>query len=247
MKEQEMRGGGGFWSTLRQGGMPSALASMRGNPSAQQMAFIRSLMREQRRPEVLHTPLTKLETVVFDLETTGFHVQHGDEILSFGAVHMVGGEISDAEPFYTLVQSRVPVPEQITELTGITQQMVNEAPPLIEGLHNFMNFVGGRVMVAHASVHDKSFLNAALWRTSKVNLSHRVIDTLMIARWLQPEMGSYSLDELLSNKGITIQGRHHALEDARMTAKLWSAYLADISHHRQVETLSDLYAYLSRA
>ena len=85
------RGNTGFWNSLRQGGVPSAIASIMGAPTAQHMAFIRSMMREQRRPEVLHTPLGELDAVVFDLETTGFSPQHGDEILSFGAVRIRGG------------------------------------------------------------------------------------------------------------------------------------------------------------
>lgn len=244
MKEP-VRGNNGLWSTFRQGGMPSAIASVMGAPTAQHMAFIRSLMREQRRPEVLGVPLSKLETVVFDLETTGFAHQHGDEILSFGAVRMVGAEIVEEEQFYTLVNCRQHVPEHITELTGITQEMTDGAPTLMNGLHDFMSFVGGRVLIAHGSAHDKAFLNAALWKTSKINLGHRIIDTMMIARWLEPQRGGYGLDELLLDRKIPIIGRHHALDDALMTAKLWKSYLDDISK-RRVDTLGDLYAYLSQ-
>lgn len=244
MKEP-VRGNNGLWSTFRQGGIPSAIASVMGAPTAQHMAFIRSLMREQRRPEVLSVPLSKLETVVFDLETTGFAHQHGDEILSFGAVRMVGEEIIEQEQFYSLVNCRKLVPESITELTGITQEMTDGAPTLMNGLHDFMSFVGGRVLIAHGSAHDKAFLNAALWKTSKVNLGHRVIDTMMIARWLEPQRGGYGLDELLMDHDIPIKGRHHALEDALMTAKLWQSYMEDLSK-RRVDTLGDLYAYLSQ-
>lgn len=241
---------GGFWNNLRQGGMPSALASMRGGETAQQtaqqMAFIRSMMREKRRPEVLHTPLSQLETVIFDLETTGFAYQHGDEILSFGAVKVVGEEIQE-ETFYTLVNCQSAIPPHITELTGISADMTSTAPSLMDALHKFMSFVGQRVLVAHASAHDKAFLNAALWKTSKVQLTHRVLDTMMLARWLEPQRGGYSLDELLAVHGIPVKGRHHALEDAKMTAQLWVAYLREIANRQQVETLGDLYAYLSRA
>ncbi|OBZ14788.1 DNA polymerase III subunit epsilon [Bacillus sp. FJAT-27264] len=248
---KEPNKGGGFWNNLRQGGMPSAIASMRGGEtaqqSAQQMAFIRSLMREKRRPEVLHTPLSQLETVIFDLETTGFSHQHGDEIMSFGAIRVVGEEIKEEECFYTLVNCQTSIPGNITELTGISEEMTRTAPPLMEGLHNFMSFVGQRVLVAHASAHDKAFLNAALWKTSKVQLTHRVLDTMMLARWLEPQRSNYSLDELLAVHSIPITERHHALEDAKMTAQLWVAYLREIAKRRQVETLGDLYAYLSRA
>lgn len=245
MKEPT-RENNGFWNSFRQGGVPSAIASMMGAPTAQQMAFLRSLMRENRRPEVLRTPLDELDAVVFDLETTGFAPQHGDEILSFGAVRVVGGKVKEEEQFYTLVKPKKNIPDHITKLTGITPEMTQDAPKLLNGLHDFMSFVGGRVLVAHASAHDKSFLNAALWKTSKVRLSHRVIDTMMLARWLEPQRSGYGLDELLQSRGIPIKGRHHALEDAMMTARLWGAYLDDISK-MNVVTLSDLYTHLSQA
>ena len=241
---------GGFWNNLRQGGMPSAIASMRGgetaHQTAQQMAYIRSIMREKRRPEVLRTPLSELETVIFDLETTGFSHQHGDEIMSFGAIKVVGEEIKEDECFYTLVKCQTAIPDDITRLTGITEEMTQSAPSLIDGLHNFMSFVGQNVLVAHASSHDKAFLNAALWKTSKVQLTHRVLDTMMLARWLEPQRSNYTLDELLYVHEIPIHGRHNALEDAKMTAQLWVAYLREISERGQVDTLGDLYAYLSR-
>lgn len=241
---------GGFWNRLKNGGMPSALASMKGGETAQQtaqqMAFIRSLMREKRRPEVLHTPLSELETVIFDLETTGFSHQHGDEIMSFGAIKVVGEQIREEECFYTLVNCQVAIPDNITRLTGITEEMTSSAPSLIDGLHNFMSFVGQNVLVAHASSHDKAFLNAALWRTSKVQLTHRVLDTMMLARRLEPQRNHYTLDELLYAHEIPIRGRHHALEDAKMTAQLWVTYLREISESGQVDTLGDLYVYLSR-
>ena len=73
------------------------------------------------------------------------------------------------------------------ELTGISNEMAEDAPDLMQVLHDFMEFIGKRMLIAHASGHDKQFLNAALWRTSKVNMTHRVLDTMMVAKWLEPE------------------------------------------------------------
>lgn len=134
---------GGFWRSLRSGNINSAIASMRGAQTAQQLAFIRSQMKDNRRPEVLGTPLDELEVVVFDLETTGFNHQHGDEILSFGAIRVIGEQVIENETFHMIVNSGAPVSPFIAELTGITQQMVDAAPPLMEGLHDFMAFIGG--------------------------------------------------------------------------------------------------------
>ncbi|MFD0714045.1 exonuclease domain-containing protein [Paenibacillus sp. GCM10027626] len=234
-----------LWLLYRMGGLPPALASMFGMQDAQQMAFIRSMAKSQRKESLLHKPLQELETVVFDLETTGFNPASGDEILSFGAVAMRGAEILHGQTFYRLVKPKRGIPPQIVLLTGISNEMAAEGKDLIDSLHDFMAFVGTRPLVAHASAHDKSFLNSALRRTSKIGLNHRVLDTMHIARALEPGRDSYSLDELLAAHKIEISIRHHALEDARMTAGLWQHYLGTIIA-RNLVTLGDLYTFLSK-
>lgn len=243
MKEQ--KGVGRVWSLYKMGGVTPAIASMLGSQNAQQMAFIRNANREQRKQSPLETPLKELEMVVFDLETTGFNPNNGDEIISFGAVVVRGGELIEEESFYSLVNPKRNVPKAIVELTGITNEMVKAAPDLMKVLHDFMVFVGRRPLLAHAAGHDKQFLNAALWRTSKINLNHRVLDTMMIAKWLEPSRESYGLDELLYSCCIPITERHHALQDSMMTARLWHHYLKRILD-KNVMTLGDLYAYLSK-
>ncbi|MGM0881174.1 MAG: 3'-5' exonuclease [Bacillota bacterium] len=243
MKEQ--KGVGRMWNLYKMGGFTPAIASMLGSQNAQQMAFIRNVNKEQRKQSMLDTPLRELEVVVFDLETTGFYPANGDEIISFGAVKLCGGELAESETFYSLVNPKRKIPKAITELTGISNEMVEDAPDLMQVLHDFMEFVGRRLLIAHAAGHDKQFLNAALWRTSKVNLNHRVLDTMMVAKWLEPKLEGHSLDELLESCCIPITERHHALQDSIMTAKLWQNYLARILE-RNITTLGDLYAYLSK-
>ncbi|WP_424766753.1 3'-5' exonuclease [Paenibacillus sp. sgz302251] len=242
MKDQ--KGVGRMWSLYKMGGFTPAIASMLGSQNAQQMAFIRNANREQRKQSMFDMPLRELEAVVFDLETTGFYPNNGDEIISFGAVLIRGGELVESECFYSLVNPKRKIPKAIVELTGITNEMTQDAPDLMQVLHDFMEFVGRRLLIAHASGHDKQFLNAALWRTSKINLNHRVLDTMMVAKWLEPKRESYSLDELLVSCCIPITERHHALQDSLMTARLWQNYLERILE-RNITTLGDLYAYLS--
>lgn len=247
MKEppKDMNTMGRVWHLYKMGGLTPAIASMLGAPNAQQMAFIRSMSRDQRKENTLDTPLSELEAVVFDLETTGFNPYNGDEILSIGGVRIKGGEFVAAEPFYRLVNPKRRVPAHITQLTGITNEMAEAAPDLLQGLHDFMDFAGKRVLIAHGSGHDKQFLNAALWRTSKINLTHRILDTMMIAKWLEPKAMYYGLDEVLERFGVEVSERHHALHDSMMTAKLFFRFLPGIAD-RQVTTLGELYAYLSR-
>lgn len=243
--KDSMKRNGVFWDIMKEGVLPSRIASMLSAPSAQQIAFVRSLTRGQRRTETLHVPLTELGTAVFDLETTGFHYNHGDEILSFGAVRVDGMEV-DREAFYSLARPGTAIPERIIELIGITPQAAEEAPALLQVLQDFMSFVDDRVLIAHGSAHDKAFLDAALWKTTRVHLGHRVLDTMMIARKLVPNRPISALDDWLRIYDIPIGRRHHALEDAKMTAQLW-VKLIDHLAHTGVVTLGDLYHFLGKS
>lgn len=236
---------GRMWSLYKMGGLTPAIASMLGAQNAQQMAFLRSVAKGQRKESLLEANLLDLDAVVFDLETTGFYPNNGDEIISFGAVVVQGGKVKEDLTFHSLVNPKRKIPKTVVDLTGITNEMAETAPDLIETLHRFFDFVGRRILIAHASGHDKQFLNAALWKTSKVNLNHRVVDTLMVEKWLEPARASYALDDLLESYGVTVGVRHHALEDALMTARLWVSMLDRILQ-RNIVTLGDLYAYLSR-
>jgi DNA polymerase-3 subunit epsilon len=233
-----------MWQLYKLGGLTPAISSVFGARNAQQMAFIRSLMKEQRKHSLYEVKLETLESVVFDLETTGFSPYHGDEIISFGGVRMIGEQIREEETYYKEVNPGRSIPKDIVLLTGITNEKAAEAPSLIDGLQGFLEFAGRRVLIAHASGHDKHFLNAALWKTSRIHLHHRLIDTMMIAKWLRPKQERYDLDALLADRGIRSVGRHHALRDSLMTAKLWREQLLEL-RERGVETLGDLYAKLS--
>ncbi|MDF2922837.1 MAG: polymerase epsilon subunit [Paenibacillaceae bacterium] len=234
---------GRMWQLYKMGGLTPAITSMFDARNAQQMAFIRSVMKEQRKNSLYDVQLDNMEAVVFDLETTGFSPYNGDEILSIGAILVKGGEICE-ERFYTLVNPKRNVPDEIVALTGITNDMVAQAPDLINGLREFLEFVHQRVLIAHGSGHDKHFLNSALWKTSKVNLSHRMLDTMMIGMWLHPKRGRYDLDSMLEMYDVEVLQRHHALDDSIMTANLWSKMLKDIQD-KEITNLGDLYAHLS--
>jgi DNA polymerase III subunit epsilon len=242
---KDMRPAGRMWHLYKMGGLTPAITSMFDAQSAQQMAFIRSMLKEQRKNSLYDIPLHNMELVVFDLETTGFSPYNGDEIISFGGVSVVGGEMVPDQTFYSMVNPKRKIPDEIVSLTGITNEMAASAPDTIQVLKEFLEFVQNKILVAHGTAHDKNFLNAALWKTSKVTLSHRVIDTMMIAKWLLPRRkNGYGLDTLLDAFGIDITQRHHALEDSLMTAQLWSKFMEEIKS-RNIDTLGDLYTLLS--
>ncbi|MEO3944198.1 exonuclease domain-containing protein [Gorillibacterium sp. CAU 1737] len=234
----------GIWHLYKQGGITPAITSLFNPGSAQHMAYIRSMMKEQRKQSLYDIELNKMEAVVFDLETTGFSPYNGDEIISIGAVAVVGEEVMEGETFYTPVNPKRKIPEVVVELTGITDEEASKGTELLHALSEFLDFIRQRVLLAHGSGHDKHFLNAALWKTSKTSLNHRLLDTMMIAKWLHPGSRSLSLDALLDYYDIPCENRHHALADSRMTARLWSQMLNEILG-RGVTNLGDLYSRLS--
>jgi len=232
-----------MWRLFRIGGLTPALQSLVNPQSAQQMAFIRSVMKEQRKRSLHELSLDTLEAVVFDLETTGFSPYSGDEIISIGAVAVAGNRLLEDSVFYTLVNPKRTIPEPVCKLTGISGEMAGSAPGIMEALQAFLKYVRHRVLIAHGTGHDKPFLNSALWRTSRIHLSHRVIDTMMVARWLHPDLPGRGLDEMLAFYGIEAARRHHALEDARATALLWSRMHNELKE-RGIASLGDLYTAL---
>jgi DNA polymerase III subunit epsilon len=227
------------------GGLTPALSSLLDAESAHQIAYLRALLKDKKEQASLQTPLKKLQTVVFDLETTGFSPEHGDEIISVGAIALDGDRIVEEETFYSLVKPSQPIPPAIEELTSISNEMVEDAPDISQVLIRFFRFVKQRVLIAHGSGHDKKFLNAALRKSSGSSLSHRLLDTMMLGSKLFPDQRHYTLDEWLAFYSLDNIGRHHALNDSIMTGRLWLTLLQD---HRleQLETLGDLYEFLGR-
>ncbi|WP_051217585.1 exonuclease domain-containing protein [Paenibacillus assamensis] len=199
-----------------------------------------------QRLHVLDIPLKELPVVVIDLEMTGFE-PHADEIVSFGAWRLQGKQWEEGEhaSFYQLVNPGMRIPTATERLLQITSEEAAQEMPVSEGLTKFMDYMEERIVIAHASAHDKAFLRTALWRYFKSPWRHRMLDTMMIARWLYPQLRNNDLDMLLQHVGIAIERRHHALWDARATAELWLHFM-DQAEKRRVTTLREMYMYLSQ-
>lgn len=153
--------------------------------------------------------------VVFDLETTGLRPDE-DRITEVGAVKVRGGEVLGE--FQTLVHPGVAVPPAITAVTGISDALVAEAPPIETVLPMFAEFLEGAVLVAHNARFDTSFLDAALVRHGYPPLSHDVVDTARLARRLvRDEVRDRRLATLARFFRSRTTPVHRALEDARAT------------------------------
>lgn len=191
------------------------------------LAYLRSLSKERKQADSsANIPLADMEVVVVDLETTGFYPDHGDEIISIGAVAMKGERLLLGDSFYTLVKPGRSIPPHIRSLTGLSNEMVQDAPELVQVLSRFFRYVGNRPLVAHHSRHEREFLRAGLWKTSRRPFTHRMLDTLLFIRLLKSTVGNGSLDALCALHDIPISRRHHAYCDAVAAGTLWGKHLA---------------------
>jgi len=217
------------------------------HPVAHIRALLRSARQQLLRESVTDLPLSDMEAVVCDLETTGFYPDLGDEIISIGAVQLDRGmHIVEDDTFYTLVNPNRSIPQAVSKLTMITDEMVSSAPNATESLCKFLRYVGDRPLIVHGASHDKMFLNATLWKITRTALPHRLFDTMQLCCRLNPRHVEYGLDDWLRFYNIANRGRHHALGDAYMTARLWSALLVDLQGI-EVRTVGDLYDFLASA
>ncbi len=182
------------------------------------------------------TPLDTVEYVVFDLETTGLSsVNH--EIIEIGAVKVAGGEIG--ERFSSFVKPVRPIPAEIVELTGITQDMVQDAPAIEEVLRQFLDFTGDRVLVAHNAAFDTGFLRTKLTQHLQLPLENCILDTLGLARGLVPHLKNHRLKTLAQEFEVKLDNHHRAVDDAEATTQIFLK-LAAMLEEQKITTLSGI-------
>ncbi len=155
------------------------------------------------------------EYVVFDIETTGLN-PNSCAITEIGAVCLHQGEIIDT--FSTFVNPGMPISSQITNLTGITDEMVKTAPGAGEALRMFKEFAGDKPLAAHNASFDLSFIEK-YGEDNGISFENECLDTLWLIKRMFPEQKSYSLGKLAADFGISFK-HHRALNDAECTAKL---------------------------
>ncbi|MGM7720161.1 exonuclease domain-containing protein [Metabacillus sp. Hm71] len=226
-------------------GIQGKLGGSQSGQSQQQVAFLRQLQREMRVEETLNIPLSDLNVIVFDIETTGFYPEQGDQIISIGAIKVKGDKINENETFYSLVRTDKLLTDEISQLTGLYDTQLQQAPPLSEVLFQFFQFTQDYTLVAHHANHEKVFLQHASWKLYRAPFKHRLVDMSFLYRIAEPEVKLITLEECCEHNGIPIIGRHHALQDAKLTAQLWSIYVNKL-YQKGCESLKDLYEELTK-
>ena len=170
--------------------------------------------------------LEKAENYIcIDLETTGLNPKH-DKIIEIGAVKVRDGKV--AEIFETFVNPGRKLEERITELTGITDEQLKDAPDITEALPTLLDFVGEDILLGHSVLFDYSFIKKAAVN-QKFSFERQGIDTLKIARRYLTELPSRSLDNLCNHYGIEHHA-HRALADAKATCELYDKLWDDFGY-----------------
>lgn len=154
--------------------------------------------------------------VVLDIETTGVHYTEGDKITEIGAVRIVDGKIVDK--FQTLVNPGVKISQEITNLTGIDDEMVKDAPSFDKVVPDLFKYVDGAYIVAHNIEFDYKFIKF-MSKDSGYVFKNLGIDTLAFSREVLKGMKNYKLNTVCGHFGIEFL-HHRALSDAHATAKL---------------------------
>ncbi|GLB58964.1 exonuclease domain-containing protein [Cytobacillus sp. NCCP-133] len=228
-----------------QGKLHSNMFGGLNGQNAQHMAFIRQMQRELENADSMAIPIRKLNVVVFDIETTGFYPDKGDQIISIGAVKIIGGETCDKDCFYSLVQYDKSLPPKIKELTGLSEGQLVEAPSLADVMIRFFEFVKDMPLVAHHANHEKSFMRHSCWKLFRTPFKHKILDTSFLYKVTEPDKALFRLEELCEHNGIPVIGRHHALGDAKLTAQLWCT-LSEKAQNLGCANLKDVYERLAK-
>ncbi|MHA6258745.1 PolC-type DNA polymerase III [Sporosarcina sp. CAU 1771] len=171
-----------------------------------------------------HRKLEEDTYVVFDVETTGLSAVY-NTIIELAGVKIRNGEVIDT--FERFSNPGYPISALITKLTGITDDMVKDAPPVSEVIHDFCDWIGDSILVAHNASFDMGFLYEARKQSDLPNVSYPAIDTLELARFLHPEMGNHRLNTLAKKYNIELTQHHRAIYDAEATGHLFLRLLKE--------------------
>ena len=155
--------------------------------------------------------------ICFDIETTGLSAAR-DKITEIGAVKVENGIITDK--FSTFVNPEMPIPQKITQLTGITDEMVKDAPSQSEAVSAFLEFAGDNVLVAHNAPFDTSFIAKACEDMGR-EYNYTSIDTVAISRAILTDIKNCKLDTVARFLRLGEFNHHRATDDAEMLAKIF--------------------------
>jgi len=176
------------------------------------------------------------EFIAFDLETTGLS-SRTDRIIEIGAVRIKAGK--EVDRFQTFVDPHRALEKKIVELTGITDDMLRGAPDIEQVLPQFLEFCGGRVLVAHNADFDTGFIRAECGRQG-IPYTLTSADTLILAQNLMPQLGKHKLDIVANALSLPEFNHHRAADDAVTCGMIMDRFLKMLKEEHGVDALQKI-------
>jgi len=180
--------------------------------------------------------LRGLSCVVIDTETTGLEPQVS-EIIEIAGLKIIKGQLQ--EPFNALIKINAPLPKEIIQLTGITDEVLKGGEQKNFVFQRFMDFIKDLPLIAHNVEFDLPFLQYHLGKTLGTSLNNQAICTLKLSRSLLPGLASHKLSKVAEHFKIPTPLTHRALGDVEITYQLWLK-LADQLENEGIHSLEDL-------
>ena len=187
-------------------------------------------------PAVMNSKKQDIDTeyCVFDLETTGIsHIT--EKITEIGIIKIKNGEIIDT--FETFVNPEKPIPQEVVEVTHITDEMVKDAETIDKIMPKVLEFMGDSVLVAHNADFDIGFMK---YNCEQLGLpfKHTHIDTLRLAKAIFPEFSRYKLGFIADKLGIKVDVAHRALDDVKTLVQVFNEMILR-AKDRDAKTIDD--------
>ena len=185
------------------------------------------------------------EFVAFDVETTGFS-PYNDRMTEISALLIRGGEAVSGCGYHTLINPQKPIPYNVGELTGITDETVADAPLEGAALRGFYEFAGVRTLVAHNAKFDMGFIKSASRRCG-FKCDFVCLDTLEMARFLYPHFENHKLGTLAGKLRLGNFTHHRAEADAAVLSSLFLVIIGELEKKIKIDSLAALTAKLPNA
>jgi DNA polymerase III epsilon subunit family exonuclease len=193
---------------------------VRPSPRRRDTSF-EPLRLDRRYADISTLPLTGLDYVVIDTETTGSD-DHSDAIVQIGAVRIIGGKVGEGDTFSRLVNPGRPIPAASTRFHGLTDDMVADALGIEAVLAEFLDYAGDAVLVGHDVALDLSLMN----RVERID--NPALDTMLLSIGAFDGHHDHTLDALAEHFDEAVQDRHSALGDAGLTARIFLRLLPEL-------------------
>jgi len=174
------------------------------------------------------TAVADTRFVVIDTETTGFRAYAGDEIVSIAMLEMHGTNLT-GRSYETLINPGRPIPPVSSEIHGIFDADVRDAPTLDEALPELLEFIDHGVLVGHHVNFDLRFLNRIALRRLHRRLPQPWLDTMLLFLAVSGRLGHYTLEQVASSCQVRIEERHSAAGDAHAAADIFARLAPELA------------------